>query len=161
MALGASITTFVGMSTKPRNKPQIGESNSLLTNLKNIVEITSGLGRHMETLTADQLHRFNACRFAATILYVVGLTSTKLSFLAQYYRTFADRNIRRICMCFGFYCCLWLIVQCILYSFSCIPIQYLFPNMTEMCILSPGICKFLLMESEGNKIADTVLQGRL
>lgn len=95
----------------------------------------------METLSADQLHAFNACRFAATILYVVGLTSTKLSFLAQYYRTFADRTIRRICMCFGFYCSLWLVVQCILYSFSCIPIQYLFPNMTDMCILSPGICK--------------------
>lgn len=47
-------------------------------------------------------------------------------------------------MCFGFYCFLWLIVQCILYSFSCIPIQYLFPSMTDMCILSPGICKSTL-----------------
>lgn len=96
----------------------------------------------MQDLSTAQLHRFNACRFAAIQLYVVGLTFVKLSFLAQYYRTFADRTIRRICMCFAFYCCLWMVVQAILYSFSCIPIQYLFPATSDMCIRSAGICEF-------------------
>ncbi|KAJ4412524.1 hypothetical protein N0V82_008749 [Gnomoniopsis sp. IMI 355080] len=120
------------------------------------VEISSGLGRHMQTLSPDQLHRFNASRFAAILLYVVGLTFVKLSFLAQYYRTFADRTIRRICMCFAFYCSLWGVVQAILYSFSCIPIQYLFPAISESCIRSGGIWSAIAVI---NVLTDAIIFG--
>lgn len=146
MALGASIATYFG--TCRCDDPSIPtltadahrrDTSTRLT--KENAEIAAGLGRHIDELTPAQLYRFNLSLFIVIHCYNVGLNTVKISFLAQYYRIFPDPTTRRICVCFAFFCFVWMIVQSILYSFSCVPIMYLQPAMEVVCINTLGICE--------------------
>lgn len=104
-------------------------------------EIAAGLGRHVDELSNEQLYSFNLSLFIVVHFYNVGLNLVKISFLAQYHRIFPDPLIRRICVVFGCFCFLFMIVQAALYSLSCVPIQYIVPAMKAMCIPTLGTCK--------------------
>lgn len=107
-------------------------------------EIAAGLGRHIEELTPDEIYRFNLSLFIVVHCYNVGLNTVKISFLAQYYRIFPDKVIRRICAAFALFCFVWMIIQSILYSFSCVPIMYLRPAMSAVCVNTLVTCELEL-----------------
>lgn len=106
-------------------------------------EVKSGLGRHVEELTADQMYNFGLSLFIVIQFYNVGLNTVKISFLSQYHRLFPDPLIRRICFCFGTFCFVWMFAQAVLYAFSCVPITALVPGMSVVCVPTLPTCEFL------------------
>lgn len=111
------------------------------------IEVVSGLGRHIEDLKPEQVHNLDLSSFTVMQFYNVGISAVKISFLAQYYRLFPSRLIRRVCFCFGIFCFLWMFAQAVLYALSCVPIAGLVPAMADVCIPTLPTCEFISRSS--------------
>lgn len=95
----------------------------------------------MADLSPQEVYKLELSWLIVIHFYNVGLNTVKISFLSQYYRIFPDRIIRRICFCYGVFCCLWMFGQAILYSLSCVPIVGLVPNLADICLPTLPVCK--------------------
>ncbi|KAF2454920.1 hypothetical protein BDY21DRAFT_373789 [Lineolata rhizophorae] len=87
------------------------------------MQVRFGTGRHVWTLTdEDMMHSLQAL-YASIIVYNFGLTFTKLSILIQFLRIFVTKSVRRACfvmigvvVVYGF----WTVLSAIL---NCIPVD--------------------------------------
>lgn len=113
----------------------------VLTTTPPRLEVISGLGRHIQELSPEQLYNFELSLFIVIQFYNVGLNTVKISFLSQYHRLFPDTLIRRICFFFGMFCFFWMFAQAVLYAFSCVPITGLVPSMKVVCVPTLPTCK--------------------
>jgi len=105
-----------------------------------LTEVINGMGRHMDTLTAEMGVRslqvritgpfnsddtnFSKALWASIIIYLLGLTFTKLSILYQYLRIAVSKPLRMVC---------WILVGITIANgvqnfitaiFTCAPIHY-------------------------------------
>lgn len=107
-------------------------------------EIMSGLGRHVEELTPDEVNSFSVSLFVMVQFYNAGNSTVKLSFLAQFLRLFPGLGIRRASLCLAMFFLVWMFAQAVMYSFSCVLIRGVTqdPTVTRFCLPSVQLGKF-------------------
>lgn len=114
--------------------------------MPNAIEIHFGLGRHTGELSPSQIYNFDLSLLVGIHFYNVGINTVKISFLCQYYRLFTDRGIRNLCHGFALVSLVWMFVQTMLYSFSCVPILGVLPGMAAVCIPGLSVCKSIAVK---------------
>ncbi|PSN69730.1 hypothetical protein BS50DRAFT_631711 [Corynespora cassiicola Philippines] len=96
---------------------------SIATSICQGFQVHYGMGRHLQTLTLDQVINSLKALFASIIMYNLGLTLTKVSILFQYLRIAFDSNVRKACwilMSITLFNCLSTFMTGVL---SCYPVE--------------------------------------
>ncbi|MCJ1404062.1 hypothetical protein MMC11_007287 [Xylographa trunciseda] len=82
-----------------------------------------GNGRHINTLSPDELINYWKTNYAGYQIYGVALTLIKISILLFYRRIFATKQFRRWTNIVGFFVIAWFLVNNFLAAFQCNPIS--------------------------------------
>ncbi|KAL8923260.1 MAG: hypothetical protein Q9172_003202 [Xanthocarpia lactea] len=86
--------------------------------------IKAGSGRHMITLTIDQIESFVKADQATQVLFGCSITATKLSILFFYNRLFPSRTFYIVCLVTGVASILWWIGLMLTAFLHCRPLAY-------------------------------------
>ncbi|TLD23713.1 hypothetical protein PspLS_06928, partial [Pyricularia sp. CBS 133598] len=95
-----------------------------------------GLGLHIETVPSHDILLFKRARFAATVLYTVGLFTIKMTFLLQYLRVLGDewRSYRKF-LASTLLIGLWAMSEFWVNVFVCIPVEGIWDSsIASSCI---------------------------
>jgi hypothetical protein len=70
------------------------------------------------------------------LIYNLSQIVTKISFLLQYRRIFAENRTRAVCFWLMLFLIAWGVTQSILLGFVCVPVSIIYPKMADKCIQS-------------------------
>lgn len=102
-----------------------------------ILQAENGLGRHVWILVDEQQTQIRLkSLLAGEMLYNLSQIMTKVSFLLQYRRIFADGMTRHVCFWLILFLTLWGVTQEFLVIFACIPTSQFIDGMADICISS-------------------------
>ncbi|KAJ0109732.1 hypothetical protein J7T55_004281 [Diaporthe amygdali] len=106
------------------------------------MEAHYGLGRHLATLSQENVVRSLECLFAVIFSYNIGMNVIKVSFLLQYRRIFPSRTLRIVCFWGLVFVGLWTVIQGVLLSITCIPLATIQPSTASWCLDTLPIWEF-------------------
>ncbi|KAF5639537.1 uncharacterized protein FTJAE_4875 [Fusarium tjaetaba] len=96
-----------------------------------------GLGRHVYTLSPQQVSLYLRCFWISILFYTYALFAIKLTFLIHYYRIMSVSNMRWLYLGALGFIILWGTYQCIGVFFFCTPIQSFWDSGVKgRCMLS-------------------------
>ncbi|KAF4959155.1 hypothetical protein FGADI_1895 [Fusarium gaditjirri] len=99
-----------------------------------------GLGRHIYTLSPQEIILYFRCFWLSIVFYTYALFTIKLTFLIHYYRLMSVSNMRWLYLGALGFIILWGIYQVIGVFFFCIPLQSFWdPRVKGHCVLSQPI----------------------
>lgn len=105
----------------------------LVSGILNYVQVSNGLGRHVQFVPFSQEVVVLQCLFALEILYNIVMVLVKFSFCWMYVRLFP--NLRKLVYVVGGFVAAWGVAFMITLVFQCSPIQKLWqPQIPGTCL---------------------------
>ncbi|RDW81590.1 uncharacterized protein DSM5745_05147 [Aspergillus mulundensis] len=100
-----------------------------------------GLGRPIETVSAEDRKHMLKYGYVATAIYIIATASTKLSVLSLYHRAFPSIKFQRMCLATAVIVIMWLLGSLLLQALICRPIRKLWEPTT------PGRCADTMVQN--------------
>ena len=97
---------------------------TLVENTITTLLLRYGLGKHLISLTDQELITFGEIFFSTQFVFGTTITVTKISLLLFYHRIFPARRMTRLCIVGGVLIILWWLSSILLVALSCFPVQY-------------------------------------
>ncbi|KAF2494361.1 hypothetical protein BU16DRAFT_562022 [Lophium mytilinum] len=83
------------------------------------VQANSALGRHLSILSTDQVNTFQAAQYAATMLYILSIGSTRVSIWLFVRQIVQEKRQKWIATAMGAFCLLWTLTAFIAAAVPC------------------------------------------
>ncbi|KAL0935071.1 uncharacterized protein CTRU02_209662 [Colletotrichum truncatum] len=102
-----------------------------------------GLGRHIQTVSAEEYVQFTKCFWVSVLFYGMAHLTLKMSFLLQYYRVLATNFMRKIYIAGMVLVAAWGVSVVIMSFAFCIPIQGFWDHTIPAKCLSQEILYYV------------------
>ncbi|KAL4943157.1 hypothetical protein BDV06DRAFT_221496 [Aspergillus oleicola] len=124
-----------------------------------IIELTAGpshgMGRHIEAVSRDDLTVFELGNFIFAVVYIITVSTTKLSVLALYYRAFPSVTLQRVVISTAVLIIAWMIAMEIAWISFCKPVEaYWRRELDGTCVDAATYEKFFYFSGGSNLVLD-------
>ncbi|KAH7161852.1 hypothetical protein EDB81DRAFT_353670 [Dactylonectria macrodidyma] len=115
-----------------------------------------GLGRHVWTLSPEEVVLYLRCFWVSIFFYMTSLALVKLTLLLQYYRLMSVSNMRTVFLAAIVIICLWAVSQIFIMLLSCIPLQATWdPRVHGKC--GPNVLTLWYFNGVFNIVSDVAI----